>query len=154
MKKKLALYCVVYYAAAAPLYALLFYGPSRLAGDDLSLGAVVALTFATVFVLIPLGIAAWMRLSPLAWYVDPFAALEAPLFVYAAMLRSVGLRGGVINAVTELNATLSADGGEGWLYLLALFCFGLLLSFSFARKQRRSLAYRILAKLSPAPASD
>ena len=58
-------------------------------------------------------------------------------------------RSGALKAAFLLvNSQLADDGGVGWLFLIGLFVFGLLMSLSFARKNGQSISYRILSKIT------
>ena len=114
-----------------------------------NLGSVMAVTYGVLFVMTPTLVAVLMRFSLIKWYVDPIAAAEIPLFLYGGMLinqmkRSGNFRSGFL----LVNNKLGDDGGEGWLFLVGLFVFGLLMSLSFARRKEQSISYRLLSKIS------
>lgn len=147
MKKKMVFFHLAYYIIYLLIYMGFFFGISRLLKTS-NLGAVVLFTYGLLFVATPIMIAILTRFSLLKWYVDPLAAAEAPLFLYMVMIFNHMKRSeDFCSAVEEINETLSADGGTGWLFLIGLFLFGLAASFSFARKQEESISYRLIAKL-------
>ena len=153
-KRKLLFLQLAYYAITLLVYIFFLRGVSLLL--DLSekavhLGDVVAVTYGVLFLMTPVLVGVLMRFSLLRWIVDPFAAAEIPLFLYLGMIVNQWRRGGEWRAAFLLvNRQLADDGGMGWLFLLGLFLFGLLLSLSFARKKGQSLSYRILSKCTKA----
>ena len=79
---------------------------------------------------------------------DPIAAAEIPLFLYVAMLLNQAKRSGDLrSAFLLVNNDLGDDGGMGWLFLVGLFVFGLVMSLSFARKNGQSISYRLLERI-------
>ncbi len=151
MKKKLFVCGVLYYPLSLLLYAGFFYLTAylfRLSGEADNLGAAIALTYGVLLIGTPIAAAILARFSLLRWYVDPIAAAQIPLFLYIGMLvgqlrHTPALR----SAILLLNAELSDDGGMGWLFLGALFLFGLAASFSLSRKKGESIGYRVLGKI-------
>ena len=114
-----------------------------------NLGSVIAVTYGVLFVMTPILVAILMRFSLFKWYVDPIAAAEIPLFLYFGMLFNQMKRSGDLrSAFLLVNNKLSDDGGMGWLFLVGLLVFGLIMSLSFARKNGQSISYRLLAKIS------
>ena len=149
MKKKIILFQVLYYILILLGYivcTLLAYLLTDLAAG-LSLRAIVSVINAFLILATPFLIFIAMRFSLLKWYVDPIAAACIPLYIYAGMILNVTRRTKDLwAAIDELNFGLSNDGGEGWFFLGGLFLFGLLASFSIARKKGNSISYRLLAK--------
>jgi hypothetical protein len=151
MKKHMTLWHLVYYAGSLLVYLGFFFGFSRLlelSGAADNLGAVMAATYGLLFIGTPLVVIVLVRMSFLRWYVDPFAAAQIPLLLYIMMVvNRVRLTGSLSAALEKVNGSLLQDGGEGCLFLAGLFLLGLLASFSPARKEGRSLAYRVIARL-------
>ena len=149
MKKKLLLFHFAYYILFLLLYVCFFYGSSWLfgkSGATDNLGAVIFYTLLLLYVATPVLIATLMRFSLLKWYVDPIAAAEIPLFFYSFMIfKQFRHTGNLLLAIQDIHADLSADG-SGWLFLIGLFVFGLLASFSRTRKQGKSISYRLFFK--------
>lgn len=130
----------------ASAYVVLFKLPSLLLDHSKGgLGDVVAATYIMLYAAFPMLTAVLMRFSLFKWYVDPIAAAIFPIFLYSGMLvNQVKRTKELSGAFLLLNDKLSDDGGMGWAFLAASFLFGLLASFSFARKNRQSISYRIL----------
>jgi len=96
-----------------------------------------------------------MRFGLFKWYVDPIAAVEIPLFLYVGMLFNQAKRSGDLSSAFRLvNNDLGDDGGMGWLFLVGLFVFGLVMSLSFARKNGQSISYRLLSKITNTNTED
>ena len=152
MRKKLFIFHIFYYILTPLVYLGSTYLLSlllRLSGFSGNLGAVMAITYGLLFVMLPIFTAVCMRFSLLKWYVDPFAAAEPPLLLYFFMAFNQAKRVGTWQgAFLSLNQTLCNDRAEGWLFLGGLFLFGLLTSLSFGRKREESISYRLLAKIS------
>ncbi len=152
MKKKLIIFHILYYTLTLLTYIAFFYSVSllfKLSGEADNLGAAIAVTYGVLFLMTPILVAVLMRFSLFRWYVDPIAAVEIPLFLYLGMLWSQLRRSGELKAAFLLvNSQLADDGGMGWLFLIGLFGFGLLMSLSFARKDGRSISYRMLSKIT------
>ncbi len=148
MKKKFICFHFIYYALTIIVYMAFFYATSLmldLTGKADNLGSVMAVTYGVLFVMTPMLIAVLMRFSLFKWYVDPIAAAEIPLFLYGEMLINQMKRSGDFrSAFLLVNNKLGDDGGEGWLFLVGLFVFGLIMSLSFARKNGQSISYRLL----------
>lgn len=151
MKKKHFVFHFLYYALTIVIYMAFFYMASLmldLTGKADNLGSVMAVTYGVLFVMTPILIAVLMRFSLFKWYVDPIAAAEIPLFLYIGMLiNQIKRSGDFRSAFLLVNNKLGDDGGEGWLFLVGLFVFGLVMSLSFARKNRQSISYRLLSKI-------
>ena len=158
MKKKHVIFHVLYYVLTIVVYMAFFYAASLildLTGEADNLGAVIAVTYGVLFVMTPVLVAVLMRFSLFRWYVDPIAAAEIPLFLYVGMIfnqmkRSDGLR----SAFRMVNNDLGDDGGMGWLFLVGLFVFGLVMSLSFSRKNGQSISYRLLSKITKTSRED
>ena len=151
MRKKIWLFQLLYYIIIPLAYTAMLYcvsGIIRSAGD-FNLGAIVTITLFFLFVITPIFIIVFMRLSLLKWYVDPFAAACIPLYLYCGMVINVMNRtNDLMAAWNKVNLDLSNDGGEGWFFLGGLFLFGLATSLSIARKDGESVAVRLLAKIT------
>ena len=152
MKKKHVIFHFLYYVLTIVVYMAFFYAASLmldLTGKANNLGSVMAVTYGVLFVMTPVVVAVMMRFSLFKWYVDPIAAVEIPLFLYVAMLLNQAKRSGdLLSAFRLVNNDLGDDGGMGWLFLVGLFVFGLVMSLSFARKNGQSIPYRLLTKIS------
>lgn len=135
-----------------------FYAASLmldLTGKADNLGSVMAVTYGVLFVMTPVLVAVLMRFSLFKWYVDPIAAAEIPLFLYASMLiNQIKHSDSFVSAFRLLNNELGDDGGMGWLFLVGLFVFELVMSMSFARKNGQSISYRLLAKINKTSRED
>ena len=147
MGKKLLLFHFLYYILSLLIYAGFLLVSAKLF-QTTNLGAAIVVTYGLLFFATPLLVAGLMRCSLLKWYVDPIAAAEVPVFLYAGMICKQMSRSAIsfYAAFSKVNGQLSADGGEGWLFLVGLFVFGLIASFSFARKKGESISYRVIAK--------
>ena len=158
MKKKHVIFHFLYYLLTIVVYMAFFYAASLmldLTGKADNLGSVMAVTYGVLFVMTPVIVAILMRFSLFKWYVDPIAATEMPLFLYVAMLLNQAKRSGDLSSAFRLvNNKLDDDGGMGWLFLVGLFVFGLVMSLSFARKNGQSISYRLLTKISKKDNSD
>ena len=122
----------------------------RLMSPSGDLGSAIAATYAFLFLGVPVLSAVLMRLSFLKWYVDPIAAAELPLALFAMMVVSNLRRmGEFCFALSRTWNSLLSDGGEGMLFFLGLFLFGLLFSFSPARKRGESFSFRLFSRISP-----
>ncbi len=152
MKKKMLVWNLLYYLLSPLLYLALSYLGTlclELFGWDHDLGTLQLAIYAEQFLAVPILVAVLMRFSLLKWYVDPFAAAVAPLFLYASRVFGLAKHmGDFRSAALTVNEALCAGGGVGWLFFAGLFLFGMAASFSVARKEGRSISYRIL-KLSP-----
>ena len=112
-----------------------------------SLGKVVAVVNCVLFIGTPVLILFLMRFSLLKWYFDPIAAAEIPFFFCMGMIIKQMNRGSsLVSSLSLVRAELLDDGGEGLWFLLGIFCFGVLSSFSLKRKAEESIAYRIVNK--------
>ncbi len=146
MSKRMPLYRILYYVvfllAFLCCWGLLMLLIVCYPGEG-NLGAVMLMTYALVFVCIPAGVAVFARLSLLRWYVDPFAAALVPVCLYFILvIDKIEVFGGFWGAFEHINQTMLRDNGEGLLYFIGLFLFGLAASFSIARKEGRSTAFR------------
>lgn len=152
MKKKHVIFHFLYYVLTMVVYMAFFYAASLmldLTGKADNLGYVMTVTYGVLFVMTPVLVAILMRFSLFKWYVDPIAAVEIPLFLYVGMLFSQMKRSGDLrSAFLLINNDLGDDDGMGWLFLVGLFVFGLVMSLSFARKNGQSISYRLLTKIS------
>ena len=148
MRKKMLFFHLAYYILVLLIYVGFLYGSVKLF-DTSNLGAVIVLVYGLLFAATPILIAVLMRFSLLKWYVDPFAAAEVPLFFYFGMIINQMNRSGVdfYGAFLKINEKLSADGGEGWFFLVGLFLFGIAVSFSFDRMKEESISYKLIAKI-------
>ncbi len=139
MKKKHVIFHFLYYALTIIIYMAFFYMASLLLdllGESDNLCAVMMVTYGVLYSMTPVLIAILMRFSLFKWYVDPIAAVEIPLFLYVGMLINHMKRSGDFTSAFRLvNNKLGDDGGMGWLFLIGLFVFGLVMSLSFARKK-------------------
>ena len=145
MKKKIFLFQILYYILFLLLYVAVFYVAAKLLKTN-NLAAAVVRAGALMFVLTPVYIAVFARFSLLRWYIDPIAAAIVPLFFYAGMIaKQQKHTSSWETAFAEVNQALA---GTGWVFLIGLFIFGLLASFSFARKEGRSNSYRLLDKIT------
>lgn len=149
MKKKMLLLNFAYYILSTLVYACFFLGSAKLFHTT-NLGAAIALAYAILFVGTPILVVVLVRFSLFKWYVDPIAAAEIPLFLFVGMILTQMNRSQIdfYQAFLKVNETLSAKDGEGWIFLIGLFLFGLVASFSFARKNGESISYRLISKFS------
>lgn len=145
MSKRMPLYRILYYV----VFLLAFLGCLWLAlwlaslYGPVSLGTAMMMVYGFVFICIPTGVAIFARLSLLRWYVDPFAAALVPVTLYFIMvIDKITITGGLWPAFGMINQSLIHNHGEGLLYFIGLFLFGLAASFSIARKEGRSIAFQ------------
>ena len=154
MKKRITSWSVVYYLLIPCAYiaASLLIG-FMTSGGKPSLGRAGTAIMTMLFVITPAIICVFMRFSLLKWYVDPFAAAEIPLLMYLIMVFNNMKRedAGIGAAFANINETLSDGGAVGWLYLAGVFVFGLVTSFSIARKNGKSIGYWWITPLEPKP---
>lgn len=148
MRKKMLFFHLAYYILVLLIYVGFLYGSVKLF-DTSNLGAVIVLVYGLLFAATPILIAVLMRFSLLKWYVDPFAAAEVPLFFYFGMIinQMNRLEVDFYGAFLKINEKLSADGGEGWFFLVGLFLFGIAVSFSFDRMKEESISYKLISKI-------
>ena len=149
--KKTTVFAVLYYPLVILLYAAFLFLISGLLGISRgrdNLGFVIAVTYGVLFVGFPILVCVLMRFSLLKLIVDPISAACCPAFLYGAMLVNELRRSGhgLASAFLTLNGKLSDDGGMGWLFLIGLFFLGLAASVSFARREGKSISFRILGK--------
>lgn len=158
MKKKHVIFHFLYYVLTIVVYMAFFYAASLmldLTGKADNLGSVMTVTYGVLFVMTPVLVAVLMRFSLFKWYVDPIAAAEIPLFLYVGMLFNQMKRSSDLSsAFLMVNNDLGDDGGMGWLFLVGLFVFGLVMSMSFARKNGQSISYRLLSKITKTSRED
>lgn len=158
MKKKYIIFCFLYYTLTIISYMAFLYMTSlllNLSGKADNLGAAMMVTYGVLFLMTPILMAVLMRFSLFRWYVDPIAAAEIPLFLYVGMLiNQMKYSGSFVSAFRLINLELADDGGMGWLFLIGLFVFGLVMSLSFARKKGQSTSYRLLSKISKTSGVD
>ena len=151
MKKKHVIFQFLYYVLTIIIYISFFHTVSLLvdlSGGINNLGFVIMAAYGVLFVMTPVVVAVMMRFSLFKWYVDPIAAAEIPLFLYVGMLFNQMKRSGDLrSAFLLVNNDLVDDGGMGWLFLVGLFVFGLVMSLSFARKNGQSISYRLLERI-------
>ena len=148
MRIKMLFFHLAYYILSLLVYVGFLYGSAALFRTS-NLGAVIAITYGLMFLATPILIAVIMRFSLLKWYVDPLAAVEIPLFLYFGSVISQmnGSEVPFFDAVIKYNEKLSANGGSGWVFLIGLFLFGLAASFSFSRKEGKSISYKLISKI-------
>ena len=150
MKRRVTVCQIVYYL----LVPAVFFGMVALTvrlfrtmSDEIRPVASAAFLIAT-----PVAAAVLMRFSLLRRYLDPPAALEIPLTLYAAMIANqLKETGELLSALRLVNRKLADDGGMGFRLLGALFVLALACSFSIRRKRGESLAYRILGRSETGP---
>lgn len=149
---------LLYYILVPAVYLLLIRLAAlwlKHAGGASNVGAVLAAAYGVLFVGLWVLIALLMRFSLLQWYVDPIAAAEGPLLMYVLMIAGQMKQAKSLHAALRLtNRELCDDGGMGWIFLTALFLFGLVMSFSIARKKGQSISFRLLAKAFPESGSS
>lgn len=149
MRKKMLFFHLAYYILSLLIYMGFLFGSAKLFHTS-NLGAAIALTYGLMFLATPIIIVVLMRFSLMKWYVDPLAAAEVPLFLYLGMIVNQMKHTGELRAAVLLvNNSLCDNGGGGWVFLIGLFIFGLLASFSFARKRGESISYKLIGKMIP-----
>ena len=143
MKKKIVLFSILYYILFLLCYmGALFVGTKLLRTDNL--GEAIARTLLLMYVITPALILVLCRFSLLKWYVDPIAAAIVPLFFYGGLVANEMTRG-----TTFAEAFTQTNNEQGlFLIVIGLFLFGLLASFSPARKNGKSISYKLLNKIS------
>ena len=147
MKKKLLIFHILYYILFLLIYVGAAYAAVRLLKTD-NLAAAVVRAGVLLFVMTPAMILVFARFSLLRWYVDPLAAAIVPLFLYCVMVINQHKHTGAFGkAFAEVNEALANDSGMGWAFLIGLFLFGLLASFSPARKNGKSISYKLVVKI-------
>ena len=147
MQKKMWFVHLAYYILSALIYVGIVYGYALLFRTP-NIGEVVLAAIVLILVVIPVAVIAIVQFSLLKWYVDPLAALEAPLLLYIGLVvqEMSSTKGEFWDSFVSVAESFSADSGIGWLYLIGLFVLGLLASISIARKEGRSISYRLLSK--------
>ena len=150
MSKRMPLYRILYYvvfllAFLGCLWLVMWLASLR---SPVGLGTAVMMVYILVFLCIPVGVAIFARLSLLRWYVDPFAAALVPLALYFIMvIDKIEIAGGLWPAFAMINQSLIHKNGEGLLYFIGLFVFGLVASISVARKEGRSISFQWIEML-------
>ena len=149
MKQRSTLFSLLYYLLLPILYTACIYLVvfiSRLIDDGFTLGTAILATYALIFVCLPLAIVILMRFSLLKWYVDPFAAAMAPLFLYGLVLLG-NIKDYPIfsEAFVKTNHWLLSD--KGCIPIIGMFIVGLIASISPARKNGANISYRLLHKI-------
>ena len=148
MKKKIAFVSILYYILYLLLYVAVFYVAAKLLKTN-NLAEAVVRAALLLFVLTPLYVAVCARFSLLKWYVDPIVAVILPLFFYVGMLINQWKYANSFHAAfSVVNQSLGDDGGTGWIFLVGLFLFGLIASISPARKNGKSISYKLLGKIT------
>ena len=150
MKKKVVWIQVLYYVLFAAVFHLFMLFSSRLldSADLNALSDVMGAFFVVVFVSIPLAVLVLSRFSLLKWYVDPFAALIVPIYIYVGMILTKMKRTMTFSAaLTSVHESLGRGNAEGWLFIGGLFVFGILASFSIKRVKQNNISYQALALL-------
>ena len=147
MKKKILLFHLAYYILSILIYTCFLFGSIKLFHTTDLVDAYLS-TYGLMFIATPILIAVIMRFSLLKWYVDPIAAAEVPLFLYIGMIVNYMNRSKInfYEAFLKTNETFFANGGSDWLFIIGLFLFSLIASFSIARKNGKSISYRLLSK--------
>ncbi len=151
MKRAKIILSVCYYSLVPTLFYLSIYALSLLLeiskGKD-NLGFVMFVTYVFLFIFTPIFIAILMRFSPIKWVIDPFAAFEIPLFLYAAMILKNIKRSNLsfMSSFSVVNNKLNDDGGMGWVFLIGIFIFGVVFSISYSRVKEHSIFYRLTSK--------
>ena len=136
------LYYVVFLLAFLGCWGLLWF-LMTLPSQDVSLGWAMMVLYGVGFFCIPAGIAIFARLSLLRWYVDPFAAALVPVSLYFIfVIDKIEVFGGIWKAFEHVNQQLLGTSRLTLYYFIGLFLFGLVVSFSPARKEGRSIAFR------------
>ena len=152
MKKILICFRIAYYILVPALYLGILYAVFTfmrfiILGKTV-IGVMLFVAFA-LFVLTPIYTAVVMRFSTLRWYVDPFAALEVPAALYLAGVLDKIINGeSVSHAFASVSDSFTNGGGKGTLLLIAIFAFGLLCSFSFKRREGKSISFRLAQRLA------
>ena len=142
MKKKILLFSILYYILFSLCYIGTLFGGVKLLKTD-NLGAAIGRAVLLMYVITPAIILVLCRFSLLRWYADPIAAAIVPMFFYAGTIANEMTRG---TAFTEAVARTNNEKGL-LLVVLGLFLFGLLASFSPARKKGKSISYKLLNKI-------
>jgi len=155
MKKRITIWPIVYYLLLPCVYLAAYFLWDSIASRGLpsSLGSAWVQIAAMFFVATPVIILLFMRFSLLKWYVDPFAAAEVPLCLYGIMIcNRMGRKGeGFLAAFADVNESLCEDGAVLLLFLIGVFVFGLIASFSIARKNGKSIGYWWITPSEPQP---
>ena len=150
MRRNMLFFHLTYYILSILIYISFLFVSIKLFHTS-NLATAIAITYGLMFLATPILIAIIMRFSLLKWYVDPLAAAEVPFFLYVGMILNQMSRSGAgfYDALCEINKMLSADGFNGWFFLIGLFFFGLIASFSIARTKGESISYQLISKFIP-----
>ena len=141
---------LLYYVAIPVVFAVLYAcygGLQAIASGKESLGWLSLVSAEVFIILLPVAAVLLMRATPLRWPVDPFAAAEIPLFVFACMAGRWWIRTGSLSrAISEVRLDFGDDGNFMWYVLGAVFVFALLCSLSKARMKGNSFYYKHIEK--------
>ena len=147
MKKFIIPLQILYYVLYAAVFYLfvLFSGWLLDSSDLTALSDVMGAVFVILFIGVPAAVIVLARFSLIKWYVDPFAALIVPIYMYVGMIGTNMDRGNSLSAAFSLtNDSLVKDNGSGLLFFLGLFVLGILASFSVKRVREENISYCIL----------
>jgi len=134
------LYYVVFLLAFLGCWWLLCFLMIHLPGD---MGAGLVIVFGVAFFCIPAGVAIFARLSLFRWYVDPFAAALVPVSLYIIfVINRIKLSDGFWESFVSVNQQLLGISRLTLYYLIVLFFFGLVVSFSIKRKKGQSISFQ------------
>ena len=148
MRKNLILFHLGYYVLSMPIYAIFLLASTLIYIYTFGMGGAMYMSWYILLVATPITVAAITRFSLLKWPVDPIAAIEVPIVAYVGTIFATMLSWDITFYDSFLlhNKKLSANGGEGWLFLFMMFVVALAASFSIARKRRENISYRVLSK--------
>ncbi len=149
MKSKRLCFSILYYVFSTVIYAAVHFAANALYDLSVhqhSLGSAAFFIFVFYLLVIPAVTFILTRFSLLKLYVDPFAAIEFPLFMYISMLINGTKYSNLASAFSLLNNKLSSDGGIGFMFFATLFAIGLAASRSFKRVKEQNLGFRLLKK--------
>ena len=146
MSKRMPLYRILYYVvfllAFLCCWGLLWF-LMTLPSQNVGLGFAMMTLYGVAFFCIPAGIAIFARLSLLKWFVDPFAAAVVPVSLYFIfVIDKIKLTDGFWEAFVRAHQQLIGINRLTLYYFIGLFLFGLVVSFSIARKEGRSTAFQ------------
>lgn len=144
MKKKILVWSCAYYIGVLAVYMGILCLTSLVLNifDETNHFANIALA---TYIIISIIIVILMRFSMFKWYVDPFAAIEATIFVYGTMIiNQMKYTKDFYSAFLLVGDELGDDGGMGYWFLVGLFIFGLIASFSPARKRGENISHKLL----------
>ena len=151
MKKFIIPLQILYYVLYAAVFCLfmLFSGWCLDSSNLKALSDVMGAVFVILFIGVPAAVIVLARFSLIKWYVDPFAALIVPIYMYVGMIGSNMDRGNSLVAALSLtNESLVKDNGSGLIFFLGLYILGILASFSVKRVKEDNISYRILRYVS------